>query len=230
MASEAELEETAALVEKTGRRALLRKADVRDYDALQAVVDEGLAAFGHIDIVCANAGIAIMGPATTPEAVKAAWDDVIGTNLTGVWNTVRAAAPSMMERNQGGSIIITSSTAGLKPMASPGNIGSESYGTAKHGLVGLMRQFAVELSGHSIRVNTIHPTGVNTMMTNNEAIQAFLQNLPEEMKSIAAMQNLLPVEMLEPEDISDAVVFLASDQAKYITGVTLPVDAGFTVK
>ena len=182
MATEAELEETAQLIEATGRRAMLRTADVRDFDRLEAVVAEGLAEFGHIDVVCANAGVAIMGPPATKEQMQATWDDVIGTNLTGVWNTARAVAPSMLERNAGGSIIITSSTAGLKAMSAPGHIGGEAYGVAKHGLVGLMRSLAVELSPASIRVNTIHPTGVNTMMTQNEAIQAVLAQIPEDMK------------------------------------------------
>ena len=230
MASEAELAETAALIDKTGRRSVLRRADVRSFEQLSEAVDAGLAEFSHIDVVCANAGIAAMGPTATEPETRASWDDVIGTNLTGVWNTVRACAPSMMARGQGGSIIITSSTAGLKAMAAPGVLGGEAYGAAKHALVGLMRNFAVELAGFSIRVNTIHPTGVNTMMIRNDAMDAFLQVLPDDLLGLAMPQNLLPVEILEPRDISDAVVFLASDLARYITGITLPVDAGFTVK
>jgi SDR family mycofactocin-dependent oxidoreductase len=230
MASDAELDETGAMIEATGRRALLRKADVRSFEQLDAVVAEGLTAFGHIDVVCANAGIVNLSPSTTPEEVQEGWDNVIGINLTGVWNTVRAAAVSMLERKAGGSVIITSSIAGLKPMSTPGVLGGEAYGTAKAGLVGLMRSLAVELSPASIRVNTIHPTGVNTMMINNDAIRGFLENMPEQMRALTTLENLLPVTMLEPGDISDVVVFLASDAAKYITGVTLPVDAGFLLK
>lgn len=227
MASPAELAETVEVIEKLDRRAVLRQADVREFGQLRAVVDEGLAELGHIDIVCANAGIAAMGLPTNEEDILASWNDIIGVNLTGVWNVVRACAPSMMKRNQGGSIILTSSTAGLKAMAAPGIIGAEAYGAAKHGVVGLMRHFAVELAGHSIRVNSIHPTNVNTMMANNDAMLEFIGDLPPDL---SRPQNLLPVVTLEPSDISDAVVFLASDAAKYITGVTLPVDAGFVAK
>jgi SDR family mycofactocin-dependent oxidoreductase len=230
MATPAELDETVQLIEKAGRRALLRQADVRDFAGLREVVAAGLAEFGHIDIVCANAGIAQLGVAPTEDEVMATWADIIGVNLTGVWNTVRACAPSMMERNQGGSIILTSSTAGLKPLAVPGIIGGEAYGAAKHGVVGLMRHFAVELAGFSIRVNSVHPTGVNTMMAVNDVMAEFLAAIPAGAEAVSMPANLLPVAILEPRDISDAVVFLASDQATYITGVTLPVDAGFTVK
>jgi SDR family mycofactocin-dependent oxidoreductase len=230
MATAAELDETAQLIEKAGRRALLRQADVRNFAELREVVAAGLAEFGHIDIVCANAGIAQLGVGPTEDEVMAAWNDIIGVNLTGIWNTVRACAPAMMERNQGGSIILTSSTAGLKALAAPGIIGGEAYGAAKHGVVGLMRHFAVELAGFSIRVNSVHPTGVNTMMAVNDAMAEFLAAIPAGAEAISTPANLLPVAILEPRDISDAVVFLASDNAKYITGVTLPVDAGFTVK
>jgi SDR family mycofactocin-dependent oxidoreductase len=230
MASPEELEETAQLVEKTGRRALLRIADVRSFAALQEAVTAGLAEFGHIDIVCANAGIAAMGLGQTEDEIMTSWADIIGVNLTGAWNTVRVCAPSMMERNQGGSIILTSSTAGLKAIAASGIIGGEAYGAAKHGMVGLMRHFAVELAPFSIRVNSIHPTGVNTMMARNDAMAAFLDAIPAGAETVSVPTNLLPVEILEPGDISDAVVFLASDRARYITGVTLPVDAGWTTK
>jgi SDR family mycofactocin-dependent oxidoreductase len=230
MATPADLEETVQLIEKMDRRALLRQGDVRNFAEVRETVAAGLAQFGHIDIVCANAGIAQMGVGQTEEEVMAAWNDIIGVNLTGVWNTVRACAPSMMERNQGGSIILTSSTAGLKALAASGTIGGEGYGAAKHGVVGLMRHFAVELAGSSIRVNSVHPTGVNTKMVNNDVMAQFLASIPAGSEAIAMPANLLPVAILEPRDISDAVVFLASDNAKYITGVTLPVDAGFTIK
>jgi SDR family mycofactocin-dependent oxidoreductase len=230
MATLAELEETAQLIEKTGRRALLRQADVRNFAQLREVVAAGLAQFGHIDIVSANAGIAQLGVQQSEDEIMACWADIIAVNLTGVWNTVRACAPSMMERNQGGSIILTSSTAGLKAFAAPGVIGGEAYGAAKHGMVGLMRHFAVELAQFSIRVNTVHPTGVNTKMVVNDTMAEFLSAIPAGAQGLSMPANLLPVAILEPRDISDAVVFLASDNAKYITGVTLPVDAGFTVK
>jgi SDR family mycofactocin-dependent oxidoreductase len=227
LASDEELEETAELVGKAGGAVMTAKADVRRFGELKAAVAAGLRQFGHIDIVLANAGIATMGADLTEEEVEAAWDAVIDVNLKGVWNTVRAAAPPMVERGQGGAIVLTSSTAGLKGLTSPGAIGHEGYGASKHGVVGLMRQFAVELSTANIRVNTVHPTGVNTMMVNNAAMEKFLSDFPAASASIT---NLLDVELLQPRDISDAIVFLVSDLAKYITGVTLPVDAGFTVK
>jgi SDR family mycofactocin-dependent oxidoreductase len=227
MSSEEELDETAELVRKAGGKVLTAKADVRRFPELKAAVAAGLREFGHIDIVLANAGIATMGVDLSEDEVEASWDAVIDVNLKGVWNTVRACAPPMIERGQGGAIVLTSSTAGLKGLSAPGAIGHEGYGASKHGVVGLMRQFAVELSTARIRVNTVHPTGVNTMMVNNAAMEKFLGEFPDAVSSIT---NLLPVELLEPRDISDAIVFLVSDQAKYITGVTLPVDAGFTIK
>jgi SDR family mycofactocin-dependent oxidoreductase len=230
MATPAELEETAHLIEKLDRRALLRQADVRNFAELRDAVAAGLAQFGRIDIVCSNAGIAQMGVGKTEDEVMAAWNDMIAVNLTGMWNTVRACAPSMMERNQGGSIILTSSTAGLKALAVSGTIGGEGYGAAKHGVVGLMRHFAVELAAYSIRVNSVHPTGVNTTMVFNDAMAEFLAAIPAGAEAVSMPSNLLPVAILEPRDISDAVLFLASDNAKYITGVTLPVDAGITIK
>ncbi|MDA8046655.1 MAG: mycofactocin-coupled SDR family oxidoreductase [Actinomycetota bacterium] len=227
LGSEEELQETAELVERTGRRAVTLRADVRRSADLRAAVAAGLAELGHIDIVVANAGIASMGVGPTDEELEESWDDVIAVNLTGVWNTVRACAPPMIERNEGGSIILTSSTAGLKGLTSPGRLGSEAYGASKHGVVGLMRQFAVELSAARIRVNSVHPTGVDTMMIRNPMMEKFLGEFPEAVNNLS---NLLPVEVLEPRDVSDTVLFLASDLSRYITGVTLPVDAGFTVK
>jgi NAD(P)-dependent dehydrogenase (short-subunit alcohol dehydrogenase family) len=213
------------LVEEHGRRIVARQADVRDREAVQAVVDEGLSELGRIDFVLANAGIMPMvgEEAQSPQA----WHDAIDIMLTGVYHTVEAAMPSMIERGDGGSIVITSSTAGLKGLArglkglSPGYFG---YAAAKHGVVGLMRLYANALAEYSIRVNTVHPTGVNSPMVANEAFGIWVsQNsfIPE------VMQNALPVELLEPVDISNAIIWLCSDEARYVTGVTLPVDAGF---
>jgi SDR family mycofactocin-dependent oxidoreductase len=227
LATEDELEETARLVEKLGRRALVRRADVRKFSELKDAVAAGIAEFGQVDIVVANAGIASMGVELSDDDMEAAWQAVIAVNLTGVWNTVRACVRPLRERGAGGSIILTSSTAGLKGLSSPGAFGNEAYGAAKHGVVGLMRQFAVEFSKDQIRVNSVHPTGVDTMMIRNEAMESFLGAFPDAASSIT---NLLPVELLQPRDISDAVLFLASDLSRYITGVTLPVDAGFTAK
>ncbi len=227
MANEGDLAETEKLVRDLGRGIVTAKADVREFKQLQAAVRQGVDAFGHIDIVLANAGVAGMNVHATDDELDVAWDTVVGINLKGVWNTVRAALPPMIERGQGGAIVLTSSTAGLKGLGAPKVTGNEAYGASKWGVVGLMRNFAMELAPYSIRVNTVHPTGVNTMMVNNDAMGAFLGAFPDAVNS---MTNMLPVEMLEPRDISDAILFLVSDHAKFITGVALPVDAGFTAK
>lgn len=228
LASADDLAETAALVEKEGRRVIARQADVRDFRQLKAAADEAVAEFRRIDVVVANAGVAGMIMDFGDEDVLAqTWNEVIAVNLTGVWNTVRATAPAIIDGGRGGSIVLTSSTAGLKGLGARGQIGNEAYGASKHGVVGLMRSFANSLAHHSIRVNTIHPTGVRTMMIENEAMEHFLAAFPD---AAGTLTNSLPIEVLEANDISDAVVFLASDAAKFITGVTLPVDAGFTAK
>ena len=149
------------------------------------------------------------------------WEETIAVNLTGVWKTLKAAIPAMIDAGNGGSIVITSSTAGIKGMA-----GIAHYDSSKHGVVGLMRTLAIELAPHSIRVNTVHPTGVNTPMVVNDYMAQFLSD------DFAAsnMMNLLPVEMVEAVDISNAVLWLASDEARYVTGTCLPVDAGFLQK
>ena len=224
LATPEDLAETARLVEAQGRKVIARQVDVRDRRALQAVVDEAVAALGPIRIVVANAGIApLMGGGDEDETFA----DVLDVNLTGAWNTVKAAAPSMVEAGNGGAIVLISSTQGLSGTGGNGTAGLTAYAASKHGLVGLMRSFANWLAPHSIRVNTVHPTGVATPMIQNEPMLAYL--------SAAAgtsdrQGNLLPVPMVESEDISDAVAWLASDGARYVTGVTLPVDAGFGAK
>lgn len=218
-----DLQETARLVEERGRRIVARRADVRDFRVLSAAVDAGLRELGRIDIVCANAGIGAQEvdvPAWKMSEER--WRDVIDVNLTGVWLTVKAAVPSMIDRGEGGSIIITSSTAGLRGMAQLAD-----YAASKHGLVGLMRTLAQELAQYSIRVNTVHPTGVKTPMIENEAMQVFIDANPAMVENLA---NMLPVETLESIEISNAVLWLASDAARYVTAITLPVDAGFTQK
>ena len=226
-ATRADLDETARLVEAEGRKVVALQADVRDLAGLQSAFDEGMSSLGRIDIVLANAGIVRLGDGGDPAAV---WGDIIDTNLTGAWNTVSVALPTMRAAGRGGSIVITSSTAGLR--ASPGfAVGQVAYTAAKTGLVGLMKQLAVTLAPESIRVNSVHPTGVKSGMTMNEAMMTLaLQAAEGSDNSISAMQNAMPVDILEPEDISDAVAFLVSDQAKWITGVALPVDAGFCVR
>jgi NAD(P)-dependent dehydrogenase (short-subunit alcohol dehydrogenase family) len=152
--------------------------------------------------------------------------DVIDVNLTGVFNTVEAAIPSMIERGAGGAIVLTSSTAGLNGVGGETR-GGLGYTASKHGVVGLMRSYANTLAPHRIRVNSVHPTGVNTPMVANEAMQEVLAADPALSN---AMGNALPVDMVEPVDISNAILWLVSDEARYVTGVTLPVDAGFTNK
>ncbi|WP_299950749.1 mycofactocin-coupled SDR family oxidoreductase [uncultured Modestobacter sp.] len=223
MATPEDLQQTVKEVEALDRRIVASRADVRDRAALDAAVRDGVAQLGRLDIVLANAGIAPMGEGSeTPQA----WQDVIDVNLTGVWNTVQAAVPTMIEQGDGGAIVITSSTAGLKGIGGD-SPGGQGYTAAKHGVVGLMRTFANTLGQHRIRVNTVHPTGVNTPMVVNPVMEKFLAEDP----SIAnALSNLLPVDMIEAVDISNAILFLVSDDGRYVTGVTLPVDAGILAK
>lgn len=227
MASRAELDETVALVEAAGARMLGTVADVRDFHAVKGAVDAGVAHFGRLDIVCANAGIA-------PTAFREVgieedldmWSAAIDVNLVGSFHTAKATIPHLIAGERGGAIVFTSSTAGLKGFGGSQG-GGLGYAASKHGVVGLMRTLANALAPHSIRVNTVHPTGVNTMMAVNPAMTAFLEQYPG---TGPHLQNPLPVELLEPEDISAAVGYLVSDAAKYVTGVTFPVDAGFCNK
>ena len=227
MASRDELAETADLVESVGGKIVAAVADVRDFAELKSALDAGVEQFGRLDIVCANAGIATMAfRELTIEEELDMWTDVIDVNLTGALHTAKAAIPHLIAGGRGGSIVFTSSTAGLKGFggAQAGGLG---YAASKHGIVGLMRTLANALAPQSIRVNTVHPTAVNTMMAVNPAMTAFLENYPG---GGPHLQNPMPVGLLEPEDISQAVAFLVSDAAQYITGVTLPVDAGFCNK
>ena len=187
---------------------------------MQAGLDE----LGRLDIVVANAGIAPM------QSGDDGWRDVIDVNLTGVYNTIKAAIPTMVKQGTGGSIVLISSAAGLAGVGSP-DAGSVGYAAAKHGVVGLMRVYANLLAKQSIRVNSIHPTGVETPMIDNEFTRGWLAQMAAAVRFAGHdMGNALPVEVLQPEDIANAVAWLVSDQARYITGVTLPVDAGFLNK
>jgi SDR family mycofactocin-dependent oxidoreductase len=223
LATPDDLAETVRLVEEQDRRIIAAQADVRDYARLKAVVAEATSELGRLDIVVANAGIAPMSEDEDDEIAGAVFQAVIDVNLVGVWNSCRVSIPHIVAGGRGGAMVLTSSTAGLRGVSS-GSSGSIGYSAAKHGVVGIMRSLANALAPHSIRVNTIHPTGVNTAMVINPVMQAWLENRPERG---AAMSNPMPVELLEPEDISNTVAFLVSDEARYITGVTLPVDAGF---
>ena len=228
MSNEGDLDETIRMVEDLDQRIVARKADVRDLGQVEKVVQEGLSEFGHIDIVCANAGIFTLGPAH--ELSRGDWDDVIGTNLTGVWKTCRAVIPHMIERGGGGSIIITSSTAGIKGYANTAH-----YTASKHAVVGLARSLANELAPYMIRVNTVHPTSVDTPMIQNEMTYGLFRpdlEHPTREDARAAFQalNALPIPWVEARDISNAVLWLASDEARYVTGIMVPVDAGMTQK
>jgi len=223
-----DLAETVKLVEDLDRRIVAREADVRDFSQLQSVVAEGISEFGHIDVVCANAGIGSWAPALEME--EQMWQEMIDINLTGVWKTIKAAVKPMIERRQGGAVIITSSVAGL--FGFPNLV---HYSAAKHGVVGIMRVLAQELAPYMIRVNTVNPTTVNTpMVVNDVAPLLFRPDLEnptiDDMTEALMGLNSLPIALVEAVDISNAVLWLASDEARYVTGVALPVDAGFCQK
>jgi (+)-trans-carveol dehydrogenase len=227
MATPDDLAETVKRVEALDRRIVATQADVRDYGALKGALDAGVAELGRLDIVCANAGIFSF---STEELDEPMWKDMIDVNLTGVWHTTKAAVPHLVEGGRGGSIVLTSSTAGLMGFANFAH-----YVSAKHGVVGLMRTLALELAPHMIRVNSVHPTSVDTDMIQNKATyDLFAPDLEnptrEQVGERFQALNALPIRWVEPRDISNAVLFLASDEARYITGVTLPVDAGSTQK
>ena len=223
LATPEDLDATVKLVEETGARIVACQADVRDRDAVKAAVRSGTEALGdRLDIVIANAGIA---PMAAPEA----WQDVIDVNLTGIYHTIDVAMKPMIKFGNGGSIVLTSSVAGLVGLGSPVG-GSVGYAAAKHGIVGIMRVYANFLAPYSIRVNSVHPAGVNTPMIDNEFTRSWLDGIAQESQGGPDLGNALPVQALEPEDIANAVFWLVSDAARYVTGVTLPVDAGYVNK
>lgn len=230
LATEADLAETARLVEAEGRRVVARKVDVRDGDALRTIVDEGVAELGRLDVVCANAGIVEFGQ--TVEFEEQRWDDVVGVNLKGVWNTCRVAVPHIRAHGDGGSLILTSSVCGLIGIP---NLGA--YNSAKHGVVGLMRTLAIELGPDRIRVNSVHPATVETPMTDNTVhfkLYFGEDTQPTREEAVAPGSplhavNALPIPWMHVDDITNAVLFLASDEGRYITGITMPIDAGYVV-
>ncbi|AMO62583.1 short-chain dehydrogenase/reductase SDR [Mycolicibacterium phlei] len=229
LATPEDLAETADLVKNLGRRIYTEQVDVRDFDKLKAAVDAGVEELGRLDIIVANAGIG-NGGETLDKTSERDWTDMIDVNLAGVWKTVKAGVPHIIAGGRGGSIILTSSVGGLKAYPHTGH-----YVAAKHGVVGLMRTFAVELGAQNIRVNSVHPTNVNTPLFMNEpTMKLFRPDLenpgPEDLKVVAQLMHTLPIGWVEPEDIANAVLFLASDEARYITGVTLPVDGGSCLK
>jgi SDR family mycofactocin-dependent oxidoreductase len=220
LATAADLAETVKAVEALDRRIVATQADVRDLAALTAAVNEGVAQLGRLDVVCANAGICTIQP--WHEVTSAVWQDTLDTNLTGVWNTMVAAAPHLIAAG-GGSIICTSSTAGIKglPFLAP-------YVAAKHGVVGIARTMANELARHHIRVNTVHPTGVDTPMAAGLGGLDPLIGTDQNLGPI--FMNTLPVQSVDARDISNAVLFLASDESRYVTGLEFTVDAGNTIR
>jgi SDR family mycofactocin-dependent oxidoreductase len=214
-----DLEETVRLVEKTGRRIIATRADVRDFDAMQRVCAEGSAQLGGLHVVVANAGISNW--CRFWEMSESQWQTMIDINLTGVWHTLKAAAPIMIEQGKGGSIILVSSVAGLKALP-----GQAHYSSAKHGLVGLCKAAALELGPYLIRVNTIHPWGVDTHMTQDPPLWALLEQNPTFNNSFGSI--LPSPEIAQPSDIADAVIWLATDDSKLTTGAQIPLDMGAT--
>lgn len=228
LAVPSDLEQTARGIESLGRRAVLETADVRDPAAVRKVVAKVLDTLGRIDVVLTNAGVFSVADPLTLSAET--WQDVLDVNLTGVWNTVQACLPAMVGSGNGGSIVMTSSIGGVQ-----GLLQCPHYVASKHGVIGLMRALANELAPHRIRVNAVCPTNVNTPMIQNQAnYRTFRPDLEEpereDIVDVAASMHLINVPWVEPEDVTAAVVWLASDAARYLTGVALPVDAGLLEK
>jgi (+)-trans-carveol dehydrogenase len=224
-----DLAETADLVTAAGRRIVTAEVDVRDSAGLKAAVDSGVDQLGKLNIVIANAGIG-NGGESFDQVSEDDWQTMIDINMTGVWKTVKAAAPHLIASGPGGSVILTSSMAGLKayPMMA-------QYVAAKHGVVGIMRSLAVELAQHMIRVNSVHPSHVATDMVLNDATLALfrpdLENPgPDDIAPICQMFHTMPKPWVEAQDITNAVLFFASDESRYVTGVQMPIDLGSGLK
>lgn len=228
LASEEDLAETVRQVEAAGGAMHAAVADVRDLPALRQAVRDGIDRFGRLDVICANAGVYSPGPVQW--LTSEAWAETIETNLTGVFNAVRAGLRRMIEQDEGGAIVITSSTAGMRGM-----YGSPAYNASKHGVVGFMRSLALEVAPHRIRVNTVHPTSVSTPMILNDVFPRLVRPdvedpTEEHAAEFLVTQQALEVPWVTPGDVSDAVLWLCSDEARYVTGATLPVDAGALLK
>jgi (+)-trans-carveol dehydrogenase len=228
MATTADLEDTAEMVAALGRRVLARRADVRDQAALDAAVEEAVAELGPIEIVCANAGVASF--ARTWGLTEQQWQDVLDIDLGGVWRTVKAVVPSMIRAERGGSIVLTSSAGGIQGIQNFAH-----YVAAKHGVIGLMKTLANEVAEHRIRVNAVVPGTVLTPMAMNEpAYKLFRPDLErptlDDVRDAMQSMHALPVPWLEPVDVSNAVLWLSSEEARYVTGVVLPIDAGWINK
>ena len=227
LATSEELAETVQAVEATGRKVLAREVDIRDLEALQKVVADGVEQFGRLDIVVANAGVLSWGRMF--EMSEEQWDTVIDVNLNGTWRTIRAAVPAMIEAGNGGSIIIVSSSAGLK--ATPGN---GHYSASKHGLVAITNALAIEVGEYGIRVNSIHPYSIETPMVEKKAMMDLFTKYPSYVHSFSPMP-YQPVnhqskkglmEFMLPEEVSDVVAWLAGDGSATISGSQIAVDRG----
>ncbi|KAA0120925.1 mycofactocin-coupled SDR family oxidoreductase [Mycolicibacterium sp. P9-22] len=228
MSSADDLAETVALVEKFGGRAVAFETDVRDFDALTADLKQGVAELGRLDIVVANAGILTMGAAH--EQSEEQWSTMLDVNLTGVWHTVKAAIPILIDQGTGGSMILTSSLMGLK-----GGSWAISYAAAKFGVVGITKSLAIELAPHRIRVNTVHPTNVHTPMLDNDfIIRTLAPDVTDptwaDTSEFLSSMNAWPLPTIEAQDVSNAVLFLASEESRFVTGISLPIDLGATAK
>lgn len=228
LSSREDLDDTVRGIERLDRRVYAAVADVRDREGLHTAISDGFKALGRLDIVCANAGIGSYG--RTWELTPEAWDEMIAVNLTGVWNTIKASVPILLEQGEGGSIILTSSTAGIKSIPDGGH-----YSAAKRGVVGLAHSLAQEVGPYFVRVNTVHPTGVATPMIHNDfTYRLFLPHeenpVKDDLIPLVQRMNAIPVPWIDPVDVSNAVLFLASDESRYVTGCQLTIDAGATVK
>ncbi len=224
MATLDDLDETVELVEKTGRRIVARQADVRDFERLKSVVNEGVAELGRLDFVLANAGIAPIASGATQSVT--AYLDAVAVLMNGVYFTIEAALPALLNRDDGGAIVITSSGAGFKsvvPTLRTQSPGAAGYTAAKHGVVGLMHYYARTLAEKNIRVNTVHPGAVATPMVQNEQLHQFMTECPELREYL---KNRLPIAAADPADISDTIIYLCGHPGRHITGAALPVDAG----
>lgn len=224
LATADDLAQTAKLVGEAGRRIVAKNVDVRDLPGLTAAVEDGVATLGRLDIVVANAGI--FSPASTLDMSETVWQDTVDINLTGVWKSLKASVPHIIAGGRGGSVVITSSLAAMLPHEN-----SAHYSAAKGGLVMLMKVMAKELAPHSIRVNTVHPTTVATgMILNDATFRLFRPDLENptraDFEEAAKAVNRLPLALLEPEDVTDTVLHLVSDESKFITGTTALIDAG----
>jgi SDR family mycofactocin-dependent oxidoreductase len=218
LANSEDLAVTARAIEALGRRVGTFEVDVRDDEALRRAFEAGVDEVGPVDIVIANAGVALFAV----DEAREAWQDTIDINLTGAFNTVETVVPSMIERGAGGAIVLISSTAGLRGILGPSRA-ALGYVASKHGVVGLMRSYANNLAPYSIRVNSVHPSAVDTHMITCSSMSTFLEANPQ---FVARTTPPMPVGLLETRDVSNAVLFLVSDEGRYVTGTTLSVDGG----